>query len=98
ETPIDAAYLLASYTLRYKGLHPIPKLVVECLINDPVEVVCKHASVFALRSHGCIWDEIYSFSSCDDCRTFFGRQYVFDKAEIWYNWVLEALRFRPFAK
>jgi hypothetical protein len=39
ESPVDTANLLASHSFRNKSLDPTPQLVVESLINNPIEIV-----------------------------------------------------------
>jgi hypothetical protein len=62
---------------------------VEGLVDDPVEVVCQDARVFALGAHGRVGDELDCFAGSYDGGAFFGREDIFDEAEVRDDGVLE---------
>jgi hypothetical protein len=76
---VDAANLLARHGLRNERLHSTPELVVESLVDDPVEIMGQDARVLALRPHRCVWDELDGLAGGNDSRTFFRREHVSDE-------------------
>jgi hypothetical protein len=80
EAAIDSSHLLSRHGLWNERAHSTPELVVKCLINNPVEIVCQDTRVLALRPHGRVWDELDGFAGGYDRKTFFGREHVSDEA------------------
>jgi hypothetical protein len=66
EPSVDASYLLASYLLWYKSFYSTPELVVERLVDDPVEVMRKHTGIFTLGPHRGVGNELDGLSCRDD--------------------------------
>jgi hypothetical protein len=94
ESSVDAPNLFACNTLWDKRLDSVPELVVECLIDNPVEVVSQHAGVFSLGSHGRIGNELHCLARGDDGRALFGRKNVFDQPQVRDDRMFVALRLR----
>jgi hypothetical protein len=66
EPPVDAANLFTCNILWDKRLDPVPQLVMKSLIDNPVEVVSKHAGVLSLRPHGRIRNELHRLAGGDN--------------------------------
>src|SRR5690242_10034242 len=66
EPPINAPHRPSTHGVRHERLHTIPQLIVERLIDNPVEVVCENARIFALRPHWCVRNELHGLACADD--------------------------------
>lgn len=71
EASVDASYFLACTDRGNEFFHAIPEFVVECLVDDPVEIVCENAGVFTLRPQWRVGYESNGFACSDDGTAFF---------------------------
>lgn len=82
EPPIDAADFLSFFHAWNELFYARPQRVVECFVDDPVEIVREDARVFALGTQRGVRDELHRFACSNDRCAFRRREHIANEPEV----------------